>query len=266
MSGKYYIAVDCEGLACAVGAPNTGMSENCKNIEFARLQATREANSAAKALFDSGADTVVIWDAHGSGVNLHYDLLDERCQILLGCGHKGRFVGIDESFDGVLFIGYHAKAGTKSAVLSHTMSSKTYKSYKINGNDVGELEIDAAYAGAHGVPVIFASSDDICINQAKKLFPNIRTVVTKKSLSWSSALSLHPKKVCDLIYENVLLAVKDKEKCSSFMIDGKILLTLEFKTKEQADQCTKINSLKSDFLRTDDFTCSYSLEKITDLY
>ena len=88
---KYYIAVDCEGVACAVGARGEGLGTG-KNYEFACLQATREANAAAKALFDAGAEEVMIWDAHGRGVNLQYDLLDKRCRILLGAGHKGRFV------------------------------------------------------------------------------------------------------------------------------------------------------------------------------
>lgn len=39
---------------------------------------------AVRALFDEGADEVIVWDNHGSGVNLDYDLLDARCRIALG--------------------------------------------------------------------------------------------------------------------------------------------------------------------------------------
>ena len=75
MSGKYYIAVDCEGVACAVGTPGVGLADS-ENYRFACLQATREANAAVRALFDAGADEVTVWDAHGSGINLLYDELD----------------------------------------------------------------------------------------------------------------------------------------------------------------------------------------------
>lgn len=85
MRQKFYIAVDCEGVACAVGSPGEALGKG-ENYAFACLQATREADAAAKALFDGGATEVVVWDAHGSGVNLHYDLLDSRCKILLGSG------------------------------------------------------------------------------------------------------------------------------------------------------------------------------------
>ena len=93
---KFYIAVDCEGPACVVGEPGKGLGSG-ENYRFACLQATREANAAARALFDAGAQEVVVWDAHGTGVNLQYDLLDPRCRILLGSGHRGRFAGMDKT-------------------------------------------------------------------------------------------------------------------------------------------------------------------------
>ena len=51
---KFYIAVDCEGPACVVGEPGKGLGSG-ENYRFACLQATREANAAARALFDAGA-------------------------------------------------------------------------------------------------------------------------------------------------------------------------------------------------------------------
>ena len=45
---KFYIAVDCEGPACVVGEPGKGLGSG-ENYRFACLQATREANAAARA-------------------------------------------------------------------------------------------------------------------------------------------------------------------------------------------------------------------------
>ena len=115
---KFYIAVDCEGPACVVGEPGKGLGSG-ENYRFACPQAKRKANAAARAMFDAGAQEVVVWDAHGTGVNLQYDLLDPRCRILLGSGHRGRFAGMDKSYTAVLFIGYHARENTSRAVLAH---------------------------------------------------------------------------------------------------------------------------------------------------
>ena len=203
---KFYIAVDCEGPACVVGEPGKGLGSG-ENYRFACLQATREANAAARALFDAGAQEVVVWDAHGTGVNLQYDLLDPRCRILLGSGHRGRFAGMDKSYTAVLFIGYHARENTSRAVLAHTFCSTAFQYYKLDGKEAGELAIDAAYAGELGVPVLFCAGDDACVAEARALFPGLAAVVTKEALSWTSALSRHPQAVCDDIYRTVRAAV-----------------------------------------------------------
>ena len=210
---RFYIGVDCEGVACAVGIPGQNLGDG-ENYAFAARQATREADAAARALFDMGAEEVIVWDNHHSGVNLDYGLLDPRCKILLGSGHHGRFPRIDESFGGVLFIGYHAREGSRPAVLAHTYSSAAYHRYSINGTPVGEMEIDAAFAGKAGVPVIFAASDDIGAAQARESFPWAETVATKEALSWTSAISLHPQESCRRIYEGVKKPARVFLRCS----------------------------------------------------
>lgn len=265
MPGKYYIAVDCEGVACAVGAPGIGLGDS-ENYRFACLQATREANAAARALFDSGADEVTIWDAHGTGVNLHYDELDERCNILLGAGHKGRFVGLDASWTGVLFIGYHAMGGTKDAVLSHTFSSKTLQSYKLAGQLVGELAIDAAYAGAYGVPVLFCASDDKCVAEALRTFGPIATVETKRSLSWSSALSRQPAAVCKDIYRTVLEAAQQGPQTSPFTLPSPLPVEIRFPRADLAAQANLTDMDGNPFSFADAFTRTGLVNSVLELF
>lgn len=261
---KYYLAVDCEGVACAVGVPGKGLSDG-KNYEFACKQATLEANAASKALFEGGADEVYIWDAHGTGVNLIYDLLDERCKIVLGSGHKGRFPAIDASFAGVLFIGYHARSNTKQAVLAHTYCSSAIEYYKINGEEVGELNVDAAYAGAHGVPVLFCASDDKCIAQANALFPGIETVVTKQSLSWTSAISIHPAKACEFIYLGVQKALLRQGELVPYTLAHNLNVEIRYKQKEQALCAQHYDINGNPFEQKDDFTRSGVIYEISDL-
>jgi len=100
---KFIVAVDLEGVACAY-APCGSSIENAFNIEFIRKQATKEADAAVRALFDSGANEVIVWDNHGRGCSLDYDNLDKRCRIAIGADSKSRYPVLDESFSGVLLL------------------------------------------------------------------------------------------------------------------------------------------------------------------
>lgn len=206
MAGKYYISVDLEGVACTIGTPGQGLAAGTPGYAFACAQATRETKAAVDALFAGGAEEVYVWDCHGTGYNLEYRALDSRVKFVLGAGSRKRFPGLDRDFAGVLFLGYHAY-DAKDATLCHVYSSATYCGMKVNGKDVGELQIDAAVAGKLDVPVLFVASDDICVAQAKKTFPDARFVETKKALAWNSCISKHPDAVCEEIGDAVRQAM-----------------------------------------------------------
>lgn len=261
---KYYIAVDCEGVACAVGAYGQGLTG--ENYQFARLQATREANAAARALFDAGAEEVVVWDNHHTGVNLDYEQLDPRCRILLGAGHKGRFLGLDNSYTAVLFIGYHAMEGTADAVLAHTYSSRSYQWWKLNGQEMGEMEIDGACAGEAGVPVLFCASDDRCVAEAKRFFGPIASVETKKSLSWNSAISGHPTAVCEQIYQTVLQAAAEGPKAKPYVLSAPIEAEIRFKRLDEAGAAALHDLEGRPFERVDGFTRRGRIRSVQDLF
>lgn len=262
---RYYIAVDLEGVACTIGTPGQGLAQGSAGLEYAALQGTREANAAAKALFDNGAEEVWVWDCHGTGYNLKYDLLDKRCKIVMGAGSGKRFPGIEEGFAGVLFIGYHAY-DTIDAVLCHVYSSATFQYQKINGEFVGEAQIDGAVAGKYGVPVIFASSDDVCISQIKKTFPFAQTVVTKRSLAWNSCVSDHPETVCENIYASVTEAVKNIDKMLPFTYPESFGYEVRYKRIEPAQGCHYRNPDGTLFARPDAYTRAGVLKDIEDIF
>ena len=54
-------------------------------------------------------------------------MLDERCDIALGVGFEHRFLGMDESFEGVAFVGYHAMDKTIDGVMCRSFSRKKEK-------------------------------------------------------------------------------------------------------------------------------------------
>lgn len=260
---KFIVAVDLEGAACVVGKPNTTLS-NSSDYEFACHQATKEANAAVKALYDCGAEQVIVWDNHGGGVNLLYESLDERCDIILGCGEEHRWPSLNNEFSGVLMIGYHSKDNTSNAVLAHSFSSQAYQWLKINGVEVGEIAIDGAMAGELGIPVIFVSSDDKGVTEAKYFMPWAGTVATKYSLGWNNAISKHPVRAISEIYEGTKDAMARLDQMKPFSFDMPLSFEIRFKRLEDAQK--ELRKGKCKWESMDPYTVRCSLKKLSDYF
>lgn len=257
---RFVVAVDCEGLACVVGTPGATLTES-RNYAFACQQAVREANAAARALFDMGAEEVIVWDAHGGGVNLPYDELDERVFIALGSGFEHRFPGMDETFAGVLFIGYHAMDNTPDAVLAHTYSSKAYQWIEVNGEQVGEIALDAAAAGERNVPVIFVSGDDKCVAEAQRFLPWVEVVQTKRAYGWNAAVSKHPRQVEYKIAEGVKRAISRLSEMQVFQFSSPITVRVRYKRLDDAESASRGGT---HWQRVDAYTAEAVFERITE--
>lgn len=246
MKTKYYISTDLEGLACVCGSGGHGLYADSTGYDFACREAVAETNAAVGALFDSGATAVYVWDSHGTGVNMDYHMLDPRVNIVMGAGSGIRFPCIDGTFGGVLFLGAHAY-DTENAVLSHVYSSAELGVHKINGIPVGEMQIDGAIAGKKGVPVIFASGDDICVSQAKASFGDIQCVITKKALAFNQCISRNPSVVCGEIYSAVKRAVGRQEDIPPYVISEPFDLEVNFKSRAAAEKCRLHNPCGTPF-------------------
>jgi D-amino peptidase len=263
---NFAIACDLEGIGGVVGFPNEGLGTTSKQYLFAIRQAAREVNSAVKALYDSGADKVFVWDNHNGSLNLDYAELDRRVDIIAGVGARHRWPGLyDKNINGVLFIGYHPMADTYAGILSHTCSSVTYQYVKLNGVSMGEMEIDAASAGRLlGAPAIFTSSDDKGVAQAKKSMPWIKSVVTKEALGRNLAVLKHPYRVVDEIYEQVVEAVRDIDSMKLYEISDPVEVEMRFLRLEDAEKVYK--SKRRQVEMTDPFTIRFTAESFLELY
>ena len=100
--------------------------------------------------------------------------------------------GLDESYSGVMFIGYHARA-SMPGVMSHSMIFGVRHFY-INDKPVGELGLNAYLAGFYDVPVIMAAGDDCAAKEAEELIPNVTTAAVKQTISRTSVKCLSPQK------------------------------------------------------------------------
>ncbi|NLV91698.1 MAG: M55 family metallopeptidase [Firmicutes bacterium] len=259
---KFMVAVDLEGVACVVGSPNKTLTDS-PDFEFARKQATKEADAAARALFAAGAQQVIVWDNHGSSLNLLYDQLDRRCDLVVGVDALHRWPGLDESFSGVLMIGYHPMDNTVDGVLAHTFSSVAYQYIKINGVEVGEIAIDGAMAGERGVPLIFVASCDKGVTEAKKFMPWVETVTTKKGLGRNLALSMHPDRAAEAIYSGVERAVKGLAAMEPFTFAQPMTMQIRHKRLEGAQQLARS---QTGWRLLDPYTTEKDLAKLSDYF
>ena len=113
-----------------------------------------DANAAIRGAFEGGATEVVVNDSHGSQRNLLPEDLDPRARLISHSFKRhGMVEGLDETFDAVIFVGYHAKADSPRGLFAHT-GSGVVKDVQVNGKSAGEGGLNTLMAQWFGVPVV----------------------------------------------------------------------------------------------------------------
>jgi D-amino peptidase len=255
---KIFISVDMEGIG---GIGTSAMtSTGGKDYETGRKLMTNEVNAVVSAILESGPATIVVNDSHGDMQNLFHTQLDPRVEyIQSNIKPLGMVQGLDATFDGVIFIGYHAMAGTENGFLAHTGSS-TVKGLWLNGVEVGEGGLNTYFASALGVPVILASGDRAFSEEIKKL-TTTRTVITKEAIGASAAKLIHPDVVIKELQAQTKAALKEIKKAKPLTQEP-----IEFKLKvdapTRADVAMSIPGMK----RVDGYTVSYQAKNMEEAY
>ncbi|MFN0083764.1 MAG: M55 family metallopeptidase [Blastocatellia bacterium] len=203
---RVFISVDMEGISGVVTGDQTGAGGADYN-RFRRLM-TEETNAAIDGALDAGATEIVVNDSHGSMRNLLIEELRAPAELISSnIKPMGMTEGLDSTFDAVIFIGYHAKAGSAVGVLAHT-GSGTVGDLRINGRSVGEGGMNIFAAGAYGVPVVMITGDQAAIAEARELIPNIEGVQVKEAIGTLAARSLRPEEARRRIREGAARAIK----------------------------------------------------------
>lgn len=221
---RILIAVDMEGIA-GVCVPEQVMPGAPRYAE-ACTYATADANACVAACFRAGATGVVVWDAHHRGHNLLWHDIDDRATLRQGGNDAGRLHDIGD-FDGVILLGYHARAGTRSGVLEHTFSSRGWQDLWLNDRPAGEIAIDAAIAGDAGVPVLLVSGCDRACAEAAEWLPATRLAVVKTGLAMDGAELLPQERAHALIAERTEDALRHRDAIPPLRLEPPITLRLE---------------------------------------
>ena len=201
---KIFVMVDMEGISGICRSSQVIPGE--AHYEAGRRLLTGDVNACVAGCLAGGASRIVVRDAHGGGYHFVFDELDDRAEYIQGATGRDRMPGI-AGFDGLILLGYHAMAGTPKAILEHTMSSKGWQNFWLNGKRSGEFAIDAAIAGDRGVATIMVSGDDKLCREAKRLVGGIVTARVKKGLDCQGGQLLPAARARKLITESAARAV-----------------------------------------------------------
>ena len=225
---KIYISADMEGITGVV----TGEQLGPTGFEYARFREfmTQEVNAAREAARAAGATDIVVSDSHGNGQNLLLEKLPRDILLIRSWPRPLMMMqGIDETFAGVIFIGYHTATTNSQGVRAHTISSARLADVRLKGVSVSEAGLNAAIAGQFNVPVIMVSGDDAVVKETQALLGNVEGAVVKWASGFHSAKTLMPEAGQQLIRDKVKNAMARIKDFKPYKLAAPVQLDVRFK-------------------------------------
>jgi len=269
---KLFMLWDMEGVSGIVSREQVWFWEEGVRPEVAeegRQLLIADINSAAAAALDAGVDELIVCDTHHGGGNITLDqmLKDPRITYLEGArglqgGQRRWMPGLDHPVDGFLVPGHHAMAGTAGAFLPHTWMLD-WADLRINGQSVGEMGIEACFAGHWGIPVIFAQGDEAACREAAGMFPGIVTACVKRSLNRDTCEGPDPAAARRLTADRAVEAVEALRagRCRPFAPTLPMVVTITMTSAEKAEAAAQ----KPGVQRVDECTVECPAERRCDV-
>ncbi len=248
---KILIAADMEGVTGVVNWEQVTPG----HYEYARFRKlmTEDVNAAVRGAFESGAQEVLVADGHWNGTNILIEELDPRARLNASTSAPHSMMqGIDETVNGVIFLGYHARQGSQNAVLDHTWSSKCVADVWLNDVLVGEYGLNAGLAGYFGVPVIMVTGDQTACAQTAELLGDLEQVVVKRATGRFSAECLAPAVTQRMITEGARRAVQRLRRGNvpePLVFETPVVVTVDFMTSDMADRASRVPGAERDGVR-----------------
>jgi len=241
---KVYISVDMEGIWGVVHGDQTSAAG--EGYGAARRWMVEDVNAVIAGLREAGAGEIVVNDSHGGMKNIIADTLDPTASLISGTPKPLVMMeGIDVSFDAVVLVGYHARAGSFPGVLDHTISGSTVYAIKINGRELPEMGLNAAIAGYYKVPVIMLTGDTTTCGQARELFgKNITTIAVKDAIGRVAAKMLPRVEALAQLKAGAKKAVEGRAQARPFVLTTPLSFELEFHNSGQSELPMLIPGIK----------------------
>lgn len=177
---KIMIMTDMEGVAGILTHDDWVLRTGLYYEKGKRLL-TEEVNAAVDGLYAGGATEVVVYDGHGQ-LGIDPEILEERAKLMRHFNEEVWYpFGLDRTFQGICWVGQHAKAGTDYSHITHTGWFDVIDA-TVNGISIGEYGEIALCAMELGVPSILACGEEAFCREAELLTPGVVTAAVKWGL------------------------------------------------------------------------------------
>ena len=236
---RVQIMTDMEGVSGIVAWEQVNGGEPM--YEEGRRLYTEEINAAVRGAAAAGATEIVVVDCHGAGGPWNFnslvpELLDPRCEWVAHHTWSRYLDTLEAGCDAVLLVGMHAKAGTADGVLSHTISTVRWRHLWFNGQDVGEVGVNAALCGCYNAPVLLVTGDEaVCRESTELLGDGLTTVAVKKGLSRYAARQIPPVRARQMIEDGARQALSDLSAVPPYQLSSPATITFDVSTPEHLD-------------------------------
>jgi len=239
---KVLISADMEGISGIVDWEQVTPGRP-EYLAHGRQLMTGDVNAAVNGAFTGGAEEVVVSDGHWDARNILIESLDPRVRLNSGTPSPYSMLqGLDDkpTPDAVIFVGYHARQNTKKAVLDHSWSDTRTRAIYLNDRLVGEIGLNAALAGAWGVPVVAFTGDQHAGAEAQdELGPELEIAVVKNATGRFAAqclpLAEARERICDACARGVL-KLREGRAAKPLVLAEPVRLAVEFQHTQYADR------------------------------
>jgi D-amino peptidase len=257
---KVFISVDMEGVTGVVTSEQLGP----EGFEYHRFREfmTAEALAAIQGAREGGATEFVVADSHGNMQNLLLERFPADVTVIRGGNRPlSMMQGIDSTFAAAMFVGYHSATTNPRGVRAHTMSSATFAGVYLNGRAIAESSMNAALAGAVGVPVVLISGDDAAVEELRALLGDVEGAVVKRSVGFHAAASLTPEAGQALIRTRARAAIQRLRDFRPHRVEPPYVLDLVYKSYLPAEVMALLPGIE----RRDAHTIRYTARSIQEL-
>lgn len=190
MSRSVLVCADIEGVSGYV-APQEDDDDRAR----VRRAMTEDVRATIDGVRESAPDaTVTVVDSHGSKRNVLPEELPEGVSLVRGGPRPlGMVQGVQRRPDVAFFVGFHDRPGSGGHI-EHVFTS-SFEEVAVDGQPVGEFELNARLLGVHDVPLGLVSGDDVLAETVAESHPEVEYVRTKTALGAVSARCRHPETV-----------------------------------------------------------------------
>ena len=231
---KVFISIDMEGITGNTGWQHVSRSD--PEYRAGQLRMIGDCNAAIQGALDAGAEEIVVNDSHDRMTNLILDDLNPKARVITGMPKPLSMMQGVEGADAALFVGYHARMGTQAATMDHTYFGGSIARVLLNGQEVGEPELNAAVAGHYGVPVVFLSGDrTVCTMVKESIGSWVETAIVKTAIGRMVAECLHPDVTHPLIQAGVRAGLEGRNSARPIKGTTPTRIEVEFFSTDMAD-------------------------------